>query len=137
MSDEDITAAIDHLIAYFQRGGGTGYFPGLHTHFFNAVLAEGRISDEQFSRLCAAYCSSVPLEISVPTRARSGAPFTFTADGTYWKLEGVTHIYALREVKLDGQPLPQSTPKSTRPWPQGGEHLRRRLPLEKPRTTHG
>lgn len=107
LSDEEIAAAIDQLIAYLKTVPPSSTQPmSWSQSFVESALNGGHLSKEQTGRLYDAYFGSPPA-IQLPKRIRSGQVLQFTASlGSVWNsLPGVQTIAAMRSVQFDGRAI--------------------------------
>ncbi len=110
LTDQDIAAAIDHVIAHLEAAGGTGNQPLFWSNqFLEAALLEGRVNKDQQARLASAYYLGQP-HVSAPARVRAGGEFMFQVVGSHWNLSGFEPIYAVRRVMLG------ETQLDPKPW---------------------
>jgi hypothetical protein len=109
LSDAEVVAAIDHLIAFLEKKPQQG---PLHwaDGFLKLAMGGGLVDDPQLVRLCKAFYGHNP-EIRMRTRIGEKRNLDIEIRSrNSWDLPGVQHVLALRSLTVDGQPVTPTSP---------------------------
>ncbi|MEX0655405.1 MAG: hypothetical protein WD534_03265 [Phycisphaeraceae bacterium] len=140
LSPAEVEGAVAALIAHLQARHATAPHSHQPLHwvdtFLQKVRQSGELTDRQLGELYEAFYGPAP-EILIRPLARPGQRHRFTVSyERHWNLPGVKLVYALREVRREGQPLPMTDIGSNQHPDErsttGSGYVRSHVPLDLP-----